>query len=278
MLIYINGEYTDSNIPGILTSDRGFLLGDGIFTTLKVIKSNIVHFQAHYQRLKSNSNVIHLPFSYTEASLKDICLNLIKLNNLELDTLIMRISLTRGKSQRGIDIPVPCNPTIVITIAVSNTAPPKPISLNISTYKRNEYSPICHIKTPNYLEAILARQEAQQLKFDDAILTNTKGDICETTTANLFFVQNKQIYTPCPNDGILPGITREFIIELAEKLEIPVIQTTIGQNEINGFDEAFVTNCAVGVQRVTHIGKHVFLKDDITNMIYNQYFSMLCYA
>ena len=275
MYIYVNGSFVKSNKPVILSSDRGFLLGDGIFTTLKVIKSQIIHFYEHYERLVLNSNLIKLPFDYTADTLKRLCNDLIKLNELSQETLILRISLSRGKSQRGIDIPLQGNPTILISLTKSGTIENKPICLTISRYCRNELSPIFQVKSSNYLESILARDEARQLSYDDGLLTNTKGDICETTTANIFFIYGRKVLTPSINDGVLPGITRAFIIKFLPLLNLELIETTIKPLDIALFNECFISNCAVGIQSVSKIGSTEFKDSQITKIISDQYNRLL---
>ena len=271
MLIYINGHFLDDHQSLIFTNDRGFLLGDGVFTTLKSINTQLLYFQDHFDRLKSNAASIHLPFNYTENALKTICNDVIRYNNLNNETIILRISLTRGKSQRGIDIPQTTTPTIVVSPTLLQSTAPKPIHLTFSRFKRNEYSPIIHIKTINYLESILARHEAQQMNYTDAILTNTKGAICETTAANIFFISDNRIVTPSISDGILPGITRNAVIKIAEILNIPIIQSTIFPNEIRSFKAAFLTNCVIGIQMVMQIEEHMFGDNSLTRLILDKY-------
>jgi branched-chain amino acid aminotransferase len=275
MKIYVNGIFIDNEQPSILASDRGFLLGDGIFTTLKTVGTHLVHFSAHYQRLSHNAQFIKLPFNYTEGGLNQICQKLIEINDLANDVLVIRISLTRGKSQRGIDIPDICHPTIVISAAKSSLIPAQPISLLLSSFTRNECSPIISIKAPNYLESILARQEAKDLLFNDGLLSNTKGNICETSTANIFFFRDGRLYTPQKSDGILPGVTRKFVISLAESAGLEVLQNTISKNDIHTFEQCFITNCAVGIQEVNKINEFKFSNNAIVSQLQSQYFSKL---
>ncbi len=274
MIIYVNGNYIDDNNPAIFASDRGFLLGDGIFTTLKVISSQLQHFQLHYLRLKSNCDIIQLPFNFTEEAIRNICYKLIAINHLQNEILTMRISLTRGKSLRGIDIPESCSPTIMVTLSLFPKELPASLSLHISSFIRNDLSPIVLIKSTNYLESILARQEARQANFDDGLFINTKSNICETTTSNIFFIQGKTIYTPPVSDGVLPGITRSLIFKMAHELGIPFIQASINPKDINMFDECFITNCIAGLQKINMIGNTVFKQQNITMKLKNHYLSV----
>ncbi len=274
MLIYVNGCYFDANKPSILASDRGLLLGDGIFTTIKVINLHLIHFAEHFARLQANAHFLHIPFSFTHETLHCACLELLKANNATNETFILRITLTRGSSKRGIDIADNCAPNLIITISKFPDTVPQPLSLNISTFKRNECSPLTQIKSLNYLEAVLARREAQDLGFDDAIFMNTCGHICETTTANIFFVGNGQLYTPTLADGVLPGIMRAHVLEAAQSLNIKVTQAAIHSHTITQFDECFVTNSIIGIQKVYKINAQLFNKHSLTSLIKQQIYKL----
>lgn len=264
MLIYINGCHFDANKPSILASDRGLLLGDGVFTTIKVVNSHLINFAEHFARLQANARFIHIPFSFTAQALHEACLELLKANNAGEGTFILRITLTRGSSRRGIDIETNCTPNLIITISKFPDTLPESVSLTLSTFKRNEFSPLTKIKSLNYLDAILARHEAQNLGFDDAILTNTREHICETTTANIFFVGNSKLYTPPLADGVLPGIMRAQVLKTAQALEIQIIQTSIDTHSIAQFDECFITNSVFGIQKISKIGAQIFNSHSLT--------------
>ena len=118
---------------------------------------------------------------------------------------------------------------------------------------QNELSVTSHIKSLNYLPCILARFDAKRLGFDEAILTNTKGYIAEAATSNIFIVKNNGLITPSEASGILPGITRGVIMEIAKKLKIRVKEKFVTRRELFGADELFLTNSLAEVLPVTRV-------------------------
>lgn len=138
--------------------------------------------------------------------------------------------------------------------------------MGYSDFKRNETSPlICH-KTLNYGECILENRKAKDRGLDEIIFLNTKGEICEGTVSNIFFVRDGTIYTPEKTCGLLPGVIRDFVLE-----NNPAKQTVIMPDDVNSYDECFITNSLMGIMPVKQLGSHVFSKRDVTNRIMEQY-------
>jgi branched-chain amino acid aminotransferase len=118
---------------------------------------------------------------------------------------------------------------------------------------QNEYSALSKIKTANYLNFILARFEAQNMGFDEAILTNSKGHITEGATSNIFLVKSDSVITPSIESGVLPGITRSVVINEAKRLEIPVKEKSISHRELMQAEEVFLTNSLAEILPVTKV-------------------------
>lgn len=116
-----------------------------------------------------------------------------------------------------------------------------------ATYRRNSQSPLSQLKTANYLENILARQEAKRAGADEALLLNEKGILAEASMSNLFLVKDGALMTPDLASGILPGITRGVVLEIAAKLGIKAVETEIPPKTISKADEAFLTNSLVEI-------------------------------
>ena len=264
MYVFLNNEIISDEKPYIYIKDRGFLLGDGIFETIKVQNGQIVFFDEHYRRLENSAKFLSIPMPYSQSSLKESCTTLIKKNNLYDSSAAMRITLTRGIGLRGINIPNEQNPTLLITVTNFNLQNTHYPTAMITSIKRNQYSPIIQHKTLNYLEPILARKEANESGFEEGIMLNTDGFITESSIANIFFVKNATVITPSINSGILPGIVREQIIKLCKKNKIPIIEKNISPSDIPDMDEAFQTNSLVGVQPLSAIDDKIFLVDSFS--------------
>ena len=254
MITYINGKYLRASDASINIKDRGLLLGDGIFETILYKNKNIFFSKLHFSRLKKSSKIFFIEFSYKESFLNKIIQNLIKKNKLENNTLSIRITITRGKSNRGIDIEFTQKPSLIITLTkIENDLTMKPLKLNIAKIRRNETSLISQNKTLNYLDNIIAKKEAQNNKFDDALFLNSKNNVCCASTSNIYYLQNGKFYTPPLNDGVLNGIIREKLIA---KKKVAVKSITL--NNLRNCKEIFVTNSIFGVRPVLKIGKSVY--------------------
>jgi branched-chain amino acid aminotransferase len=259
MNLFVNEELLAQTTALAAYSDRGLLLGDGLFETIRAENGALLFFDAHYQRLKKAAFVLGMNFKLSLELLKSRCQQLIIANQLENSTASLRITLTRGHSSRGIDIPEKQNLTVLIHAIPYNPINIHPKSVYITNMVRNEYSPIVHIKTTNYLEFILAKKQALEQGYDDGLLLNTKGAITELTTANIFIVIGDKIMTPSLTDGVLPGVTRQTILTIAHDLKLAILEKTIYPTDITHASECFVTNSLIEIQSVSSINEHRFL-------------------
>ena len=275
MHVFINDCIIPEEKAYIHIKDRGFLLGDGIFETYKVQNGHIEFFDAHYKRLLDSAKTIFIPLNFSADALKKICQELIVKNELMNKTVAMRITLTRGIGLRGINLPKKPNPTLVISVTEYHPTNDQYPRVLITNVKRNQFSLITKIKTLNYLEPILARNEAQSKGFDDGIMVNTDEYVTECSVANIFFVKDKTVFTPSIESGILPGIAREHVINLCKKNNISIVEKNITRDEALNSDEAFQTNSLIGIQPLSQINEKKFSVVDfsITNaliMLYKQ--------
>jgi branched-chain amino acid aminotransferase len=256
MYAYHNTSYTPINDIKVSPCDRGFLLGDGIFETMRASNGKITHIDQHLKRFITSADFFAIDLHESEQSLYSICETLLEKNKLLQHSVSIRMTLTRGLSNRGINLPDQQRPTILIT--TTHIKPPTTpfISAMITDIKRNECSPITYHKTLNYLEPILARSQAQQLGYDEGIMLNTKGAITESSAANLFIVKGGVIYTPPISDGVLPGIMRDNIIAYCKEHSIPLLEQSIVTDDLLQADEAFQTNSLIQVQAIKSINKH----------------------
>ena len=245
MIVSLNGELTDSAAARIDPADRGFLLGDGIFETIAVRRNAVRHLAAHLQRFRHGAGVLDIPVPGTDQELAEKIGACVSANALK--DAVVRMTLTRGVGTRGIVPPAQPHPTLLITVAsMPEPAAPAKVIIAKST-RRNEHSPLARIKHLNYLDNILARQEAVRADADDAILLNTAGLVAESTVANVFILVDGFMLTPPVADGALPGIMRAEAIKLARAEE-----GSITPEMLRRASEVFLTN-ALGVRAVTHI-------------------------
>lgn len=168
---YYNGQILPSDSVTINPSDRGFLLSDGLFETIRVVNGAPVFFQKHWDRLRSSCEYLKIKLNYSYDEILEAVKSLIKMNNLNDVDAGVRLTLTRGVAKRGLLPHDANNPTLLITSfevpAVYKTN--KEYKLCIASSRRNEYSILSKIKSLNYLDNILMKEEAVNRGYDDAL-------------------------------------------------------------------------------------------------------------
>jgi branched-chain amino acid aminotransferase len=256
MWVYLNNQFVEDDKAHISVFDRGFLFGDGIFETLRIFNGRPLFLDRHLQRLHQSCEVLDLGLPTPEPEWAVLLQELVERNHL--DQTMIRITISRGVGSLGPD-PSDCpNPTIVIF--------PRPlpqltidqkkhgVSLTILTTRRQPSSALpSQVKSLNYLNNILAKQEAIRAHTFDGILLNTDGHIAECTTSNVFFVKDQRLHTPSLQCGILPGITREIVLELAKQERMDVEEGIYRPEDLWDADEMFLTNTGFGVLPVSTI-------------------------
>ncbi len=251
-MLWLNGKLINQDHAKISPADRGFLLGDGLFETILIKNGKLEFINQHLKRLYAGMNAIYIKIPYDMAQLSVAVVELLTATNF--DNASIRITVTRGYacagSARGITINDNLNPTVMITATPYIKTNHKPLSVMISQYRRNENSPLCQVKALNYLDNIMARNQAVMAGFDDAIMLNSKGNISCATVANIFIDIDGKIITPPLSDGALAGIMRQNIIDMAENTTNQVKQSTIKIDDLYKADEIFITNSLIGKQQV----------------------------
>jgi len=255
-LVYLNGRFVPESQACVSVFDRGFLYGDGAFETMRSYGGRIFQMERHIQRLRESAEIIGLRLQHRPQQLADICTQLIERNGLA--EAILRISVTRGPATGGIGIARAAQATVVAFVRPPAPLPEQAysdgVSASIVSIRRCPSSSLdARIKSMNFLNFILARAEAERRGAYEAIMLNHSGHIAEASTANIFFVADGALVTPCLECDILPGITRAVVIGLASDMGIRVEERKIGPEEIAGFDECFLTNSGLELIPVTKI-------------------------
>ncbi|MBX7198808.1 MAG: aminotransferase class IV [Rhodospirillaceae bacterium] len=246
MKIALNGKIVEVADARIDPADRGLAFGDGLFETMSLRKGRVRRLPAHLARLRLGAGALGIPLAYDDANLESQVTGLVAANTLT--EAVVKITLTRGPDARGLALPARPKPTLLITTA---EAPPEPEPARViisSVTRRNEFSALSRFKTLNYLDNVIARDQAVQAGADDALLLNTQGRLAGGTAANVFLLVNGGLITPPVEEGALPGVARADAIRLTRAEEKPVtVETLIDASEV------FLTN-ALGVRAVVRIG------------------------
>jgi len=216
-VVWFNGTLV-TQMLSLDPTDRGLLLGDGLFETLAVFNRKPIWLADHLQRLAAGSALMGFD---CDRSLIDGAIARV-LAEASHPHGILRITLTRGPGVRGLAANG-IRPSLLITL--SPWAPGTlftPVKLVTSPIRRNETSPASRLKTLSYADNILAAREAAAAQGDDALFLNSKGEVASTTIANLFILRDGRLATPPESAGILPGIARKKLLALGNGEERPV--------------------------------------------------------
>jgi branched-chain amino acid aminotransferase len=267
MKIYLNGKYVTDHQAALEYNDRGFLLSDGIFETMRSYEGQIFGFEDHYERFNQSAHYLGIPLTPTFHEFKEIIDQLLKENELDKKDASFRVTLTRGTGPRGLIPPENVNPTLMMTAFPFESTIPKPARVMISSIRRNEFSPLSNIKSLCYLDNVIARRDANKKGLDDCIFLNTKGNVACATAANIFMVVDKGIVTPKIEEGILPGITRKMIINLCKSNNISIFEETITENELLRAKEIFFTNRLIEIQPVVQINSILINEGEVGEMV-----------
>lgn len=248
MTIWLNGRLMPAAEGRVDPADRGFTLGDGLFETIRIKDGLPRHLPRHLDRLTAGVELLRLPLPYSAADLTDAMAALIGAAGVADG--VLRLTLSRGTGARGVLPPADAQPTLLMTVAPAAhmTAPVSAIVARST--RRNEHSPLSRLKSLNYLDSILARQEAAERGADEALLLNAAGRLAESSVANLFLSVGGRLLTPPLADGALPGIRRALILERHGAEEAPLTPEDLARA-----DEALLTN-SLGLRPLVAVDGH----------------------
>ena len=209
--LWFNGAMQDRDAVRIDPADRGLLLGDGVFETMRVQAGRIVHLERHMARLYAGLETLMIPSPERE-QVEAALLCVITDNAMQAGSL--RLTITRGCGPRGLLPPEGAAPTILIVPFPPAAVPMPDAHLVISRMRRDETSPLSRAKTLNYLPNILALMEARQRGGTEAVLLNMAGRVAEASASNLLIQRDGMLLTPPVAEGALPGIARSVLLDM----------------------------------------------------------------
>ena len=213
MIILLNGRKMREDEAAIPVTDRGFLLGDGVFDTMLAADGILQHAARHFTRLVRHASVLGIPCPYDPAALTAQAHDILAANNAFSGLYALRTTLTHGSGARGLAAPEKPSPALVMRLSPA-PAVKQNISLMIAqSTRRNEFSPLSQIKSLNYGDSLIAHAEAAKTGADDAILLNTRGNICCASAANILVIKGEDTITPPLADGVLDGVTRAILLD-----------------------------------------------------------------
>ncbi len=253
-----NHKLVEEKQATISINDRGFLFGDGVFETCRIINGKIYDFKSHYKRI--NNGLQALKISANIKNLEKESLELIEKN--KITDGILRITISRGVGSLGYLPTYESESTIIIQTS-SLRELPKTISIGISKIKKSKNF-LTLQKTNNALPYIITKINAFKENLFDSIMFSENNFISETSSANIFWVKNKKIYTPSKACGILAGTIREKLLKISPK---KIYQVKARINSLKNAEEIFLTNSAFFIIPVDNLvinGKKIKLEKNIS--------------
>jgi branched-chain amino acid aminotransferase len=258
MWIYLNDRFVKEEQALVSVFDHGFLYGDGVYETIRSYADKIFMRDQHLSRLRRSADAIGLVIPKVDwPALLHESMARNGVGNERADAYI-RITISRGKGDIGLDPALCPTPTLVVMTQALKSPPSERyrtgVSLVVAKTKRNLPSALDpQIKATNFLNNIQAKREALAAGVFDSVLLNWEGHVTECTVSNLFFVRSGRLCTPALSCGILDGITRGVILTLAHDAGIPVEEGRFNAETLMAANECFLSNTTMEVMPATQL-------------------------
>ncbi len=258
-IVYINGLFWTIDKANISVLDRGFTYGDGLFETMRVYSGKIFRLEHHLDRLFQSARSILIELPITRNEIRSAIYAALKLNGLS--NSIVRLTVTRGELDSGVNVDYSSPPTIVILVKPVKAISKKTYKegIGIKLYKKSAIRTqgiSNKIKSCNYLSNIILRENALKENFFEAVLLDHNHNVTEGTISNIFIIKNNQLKTPLLNEFVLSGIIRQAILDLCLENNIPFKEDRITERELYEADELFLTNSGIEILPVRNINHH----------------------
>lgn len=273
--IFIKGKFLPAKKAKISIQDTGFLFGYGLFETMRSYEGFVYKLEEHIKRLSFSADFLKIPLPFPGATISETIQKALSINNLydAYIKLILSGGIYTGKISQA-----PSEPNFIIQTLPFVPYPDnwykEGIKASIASIKKSSSSFIYTHKTLNFLENIIAKREAEEKGYQEAIFLNTEGFLTEGSTSNIFIVKKGKVITPSLSSGILPGVTRSVILALCNQQSIPFEEKKVKPEELLKADEAFLTNSLREVIPLARVNSCTIGKGevgDITKVLMKEY-------
>ena len=260
-MVNVDGRLAGERDAVVSVFDHGFLFGEGVYEVMRTYRQRPFLYEPHMRRLRASADRIALPLPTTDAEIRDRITATIAAAQLPGEAYI-RLLVTRGVGEIGYD-PANCPaPTIVVIVKPHVELPPEAytdgVKIALVSVVRNHpdsVNPL--IKSNNLLNNALAMQEALKRGAAEALMKNHRGELAECAMSNIFLVSGGAVRTPPTTAGLLAGVTRAFVLELAAKTGIRAFEETLREEDAATADEVFFTSTTREIVPVVRVDDHV---------------------
>jgi branched-chain amino acid aminotransferase len=250
--VWVNGRRHAPDAPHVSSRDRGFTLADGVFETMRVAEGTVFRLDRHLARLAHGMDVLGIGAPRELRAWVDEGLAGAR------GEAAMRVTVTRGPGSGGIAPSRDAFPTVVVALNPMPAFGPeiydRGLAAHVASGRINEHSMTAGLKTLAYTDAVAALIEASRAGAEEALFLNTSSQCAEATSSNLFIVAGDALVTPPLTCGVLPGITREAVLELAGAAGLAAAERAFGLEDLCAADEAFLTSSLRGIAPLVRVG------------------------
>jgi branched-subunit amino acid aminotransferase/4-amino-4-deoxychorismate lyase len=251
-VIYLNKVMLEATKARVAPVSSAMLYGRGVFTTVAIYNGKPFLWPEHWKRLKDHARRLNVDCTgANERSVGEAVKKLVAVNQVRNGRARVILLARSGRDVWNAKNEDNRKTDLLIMTSEAQKISPAGMSLAVSPFRYNTFSPLVGIKSLNYLEEVLSWEEAQAREFDEAVMLNERGEIVSATMANIFWVKDGTVHTPALSTGALAGVTRGAVIELASKQFIPVIEGVYELGDLTEADEIFLTSASLAVALVT---------------------------
>jgi branched-subunit amino acid aminotransferase/4-amino-4-deoxychorismate lyase len=267
--VFLNERLLEASKARLAAVAGSALHGRGVFTTLAVYGSQPFLWPAHWARLKEHARRAGVECPFDEEETRDALARLIEKNGVVRGrariTILAREAsgpwaaggvAEGGVAEGGVAAGGSRGSDLLLMTGDARAVDEEALALTVSPFRVNTHSPLAGLKTTNYLEHLMAWEEARGRDFDEAVVLNERGEVASAAMANLFWVRQGAVHTPALATGALAGTTRARVIELAEGMAVPVVEGVSDLHALADADEIFLTSSGLGVALVTTFDFH----------------------
>ena len=251
-VIYLNKVMLDAAKARVAPVSSAMLYGRGVFTTVAIYDGKPFRWPEHWRRLSSHAERLSVDSTdLNERNVGEALGKLVAVNRVKAGRARVILLARSGRDVWRTKKEAARKTDLLIMTGEPQHIPAAGMSLAVSPYRINTFSPLVGIRSLNYLEQVLSWEEAQSRDFDEAVVLNERGEVVAATMANIFWFKDGTLHTPALSTGAIAGITRAAVIELADKQFIPVIEGVYELADLTDADEIFLTSASLAVAQVT---------------------------
>lgn len=260
MIVFLNGKFVEERAATVSVFDRSFQYGDGLFETIRIYNGKPFRWDQHMERLAAGAAFLGIQLAGSGISVPTDAADELRaaaerlMIENQIQDAVLRVTLSRGIGARGYSPKGAVCPTIVMSLhPATGFNRPASWKLVTSRYRLPVDDPLLRFKTANKLVQVVAKAEADAAAVNEALLLNTRREVCSATSANVFWIEGRQMFTPPVTAGALPGITRAIVIELAREQGLECVEKCTGSASLHEADGVFLTQSSRGIVGVIEL-------------------------